>query len=1037
MSLTHNLIFLIASIIVAVAAMFVAFEYAARILRSSRQQTENITYGAVTLGLGIWCTQFNGFLSLEFPHPVVFNVIPTLISLLTAILASGFSLWMITTKHQPVIRFSIATISLVSAITSSYFVELKALEACLIEQALLPMLISILVCTVLVAASLWVMFVTDYFKAGLGRVKQLIASSVLGMAIIVQHYLGLGWASYVAEVGAFNPLSVSADLLATGISIASVLLLMIACKLLINRPIVSIAGICLLMFGAEFSVGIVASAFPFVDEGIGKSLLRASILAILLIPVWKRMHLDGIDRDKSRRRAETVLASIGDGVLVTDPKGKIEYLNSVAEELTGWDIKHAEGQQLETAFHLWDQKTRQPVKDPIDLCLQEKLHNAESIQAILRNRTRKASPIEITASPIQSDNKNEGNILIFRDVSAKHLAQQELQQDIEGRKALNHLLHVRSTEMSLNELLSKALDITLSVTWLEVDKGAVFLMDTQRKFLHLQVHKNISPALQRVCKTIPLGECLCGTIAKYPKFVFTKCDNEVDENKYAVNPHGHYNIPIILDNKVLGVIVLYLKQNRNQRQQEVEFLGNIASGLGILIDLNKKSSEIKKLAYYDKLTGLSNRAYLLKQFKKIVNHAQDNRKQFAVLFLDLDRFKSINDTLGHHFGDEVLIEVSRRLEACVRKNDFVARLGGDEFVILLTEGRQLGSSCFESAQTIAQKILDSIKQPFVVDGHELKIGTSIGAAVYPENGHSLETLLQNADAAMYHAKEKGRNNAQFYSESMNEMMLHRLQLETALHIAGQNGDLEVHYQPQVDMETNMVVGAEALLRWNDPHMGILHPDEFIPIAEESDLIVQLGEWVLEQVCVQIKHWDQTEQHPLLKSVAINVSLKEIQQPDFATGVSAILDRHGINPAKIEFEITESALANDSDTIRNNMHQLQSIGIKLALDDFGTGYSSLGRLKDFPVDSIKIDRSFVKDMASKQSDAAIAKAIVAMAHSLNIKVMAEGVETSSQLKYLDQYGCDKFQGYYCAPALNGEEFSRFLHKRQNASNNKIA
>ena len=215
---------------------------------------------------------------------------------------------------------------------------------------------------------------------------------------------------------------------------------MMACNLLINRPIVSIAGICLLVFGTEFSVGIVASAFSSIDEGIGRSLLRAGILAVLLIPVWKRMHSDGIDRDKSRRRAETVLASIGDGVLVTDPKGKIEYLNPVAELLTGWDIENAQGQQLKTAFHLWDQKTRQPVKDPIGLCLREKLNSSNSVQAILRNRTRKASPIEITASPIQSDIKNEGNILVFRDVTAKHLAQKELQQDIEGRKALKSLI---------------------------------------------------------------------------------------------------------------------------------------------------------------------------------------------------------------------------------------------------------------------------------------------------------------------------------------------------------------------------------------------------------------------------------------------------------------------------------------------------------------------------------------------------------------------------------------------------------------------
>jgi diguanylate cyclase (GGDEF)-like protein/PAS domain S-box-containing protein len=1038
MTLTYNLIFLIASMIVAVAGMFVAFEYAARILRLPKLRTENIVYGAITLGLGIWCTQFNGLLALKFPHPVEFSVGPTLLSLLVSVLASGVALWLVTAKFQPQIRYSGAVVSLVVAIAGSYFIEQSALVACLIEQPLVPLIISIVVCTAFIVAALWVMFVGDYFKAGLGRVKQLIASSLLGLAVVSQHYLGLGWAAFVSAPVVDNHLTVSSGLLTSGISIASILLLMIACKLLINRPIVSIVGVCLLVFGVEFSIGIVASAFPFVDEGIGRSLLRAAILAVVLIPVWKRMYADGKNLDQSRRRAEIVLASIGDGVLVTDPDGEIEYLNPVAEQLTGWGQGTAHGQQLATAFHLWDQKTRQPVKDPIGLCLQEKLNNNHTVQAILRNRSRQASPIEITASPIQADSKNEGNILIFRDVTAKHLAQKQLDQDIEGRKALNELLHIRSTEISMQELLSKALDIVMTVSWLDIHRGGVFLMDARRKQLRLQVHRNFSYENKSLCKKVQLGQCLCGRAAKQKQFIFSKAVDEQHDIHYeGMSPHGNFNIPIMLDNMVLGVMVLYLKHNHNQRQPEVEFLGNIASALGILIDLNRKSSKIQKLAYFDKLTSLANRAFLLKHFKQLVAHAKSNNKQFSVLFLDLDRFKAINDSLGHHFGDEVLMQVARRLEACVRKDDFVARLGGDEFVVLLSGARKPGSGAFESAQKTAQKILESIKQPFVVDGHDLMIGTSIGVAIYPDNGVTLETLLQNADAAMYHAKEQGRNNAQFYSESMNESVMYRLELETALHKAAGNGDLSVHYQPQVDMKSNTIIGAEALLRWIDPKLGVIQPIEFIAIAEESDLIIQLGEWVLEQVCLQFKLWAKDNRYSQLKTVAINVSLKEIQRPEFADGVTAIISRHKIDPSMIEFELTESVLADDSNSIKENMLQLQAMGIKLALDDFGTGYSSLGRLKDFPVDSIKIDRSFVKDMTSKTNDAALAKAIVAMAHSLDLKVVAEGVETPHQLEYLNDYGCDMFQGYYCAPALNGEEFVKFCSKRQNIEKHKTA
>ena len=1039
MTLTHNFIFLIASVIVAMAAMLVTLEFTTKALDfSSKGRTKNRVYGAISLGLGIWCAQFDGLLALEFPDQTLFNVWPTLMSLSIAFVVSGYVLWIVSTAYQPFVRFSVSTISLVTAIAGSHFVGRMALPAHVVEQPMFYGLLSVAVCMVFVAISLWMMFFSDYCMRMLGRVKLLVGSVLLGLAIILQHYLSLEWTSFDMQAVPLSYQTVSADSIAAGIGLSSVLMLMVAFKFLINRPIVSIAEICLLVFGAEFSIGIVASSFSLLDEEITKSLLHACILAILLIPVWKRMQLDGKNLDKSQRRAETVLASIGDAVLVTDPKGEIEYLNPIAEQLTGWRRENAQGEQLATAFYLWDQHSGQPVEDPIDLCLREKLKNNHIVQAILCNRKRQASPIEITASAIQNGNKNEGNILVFRDVTAKHRAKKQLDHDIEARQILNELLCIRSTEMPLDDLLHKALDIVTSVSWLDTHKGGIFLMDHRQKLLRLTVHKHFRPENQSLCRKIQLGQCLCGRAVSQKQLVFSASIDERHDIRYdGMTPHGTYNVPVILDQKTLGLVVLYLKDNHKKRQQEVEFLENVASALGILIELNSKSEKIKKLAYFDKLTRLANRACLLKNFKKVVVKAKKNNRQFAVIFLDLDRFKAINDTLGHHYGDEILIQVARRLEACVRKDDFVARLGGDEFVIVLSGARQPSASSFESAQKTAQKILDSIRKPFKIDQHDLVIGTSIGIAVYPNDGDKLETLLQNADAAMYYAKEQGRNNFQFYSESMNEAYLHRLGLETALRTAAEKGYLRVHYQPQVDMESNQIVGAEALLRWTDPKMGIIEPSEFIPIAEETDLIVRLGEWVLEQVCIQLNYWKSTEHYQQIKKVAINVSLKEIQKSDFASGVAAVLRRHQIDPARIEFELTESALADDSDTIRQNMRELQAMGVRLALDDFGTGYSSLGRLKDFPVDSIKIDRMFVKDMASKQSDAAIAKAIVAMAHSLSIKVLAEGVETPNQLKHLNRFGCDLFQGYYCAPALTGDDFVKFCHKRESSGKHKIA
>ena len=596
MELTHHLIFLIASIIVALASMFVVLEYMLRVIRTDKQQSVNRLFGALTLGLGIWCTQFNGLLSIQFPMVVRFNIVPTVLSLVAVIAASWLVFWLLTLQLHRWLRISTSGVTLIVAIASCFLIAQQTIQLELNESFSTPLLTSLLVCSILTIISYWLIFIDQRFKPGLGRLKQLIAAVLLGMAIVFQHYIGMGQVVFDQQVVHSHDFSLSIDQLTVAISVVSVLILMVACKLLLDRPVVSIAGICLLVFGAEFSIGIAASGVPLLEEGFVLSLVRASILAFVLIPAWKRIYADGQKLSKSRQRAEMVLASITDGVLVTDSKGSIEYLNPVAESLTGWGRENAEGESLTKAFHLWERQTGRPLKDPIEFCLKQNLNDTHTAEAFLRNLDRKATPVEVTASSINTGTKHEGNILVFRDISAKHRATKELNQDIEGRKVLNELLHIRSTEISINQLLNKALEIVTSVSWLNIHRGGIFLMDQRHQQLRLRVHKNFGPENQSLCKRIKLGQCLCGRAAQQQTIVFSKSVDERHEIQYpGMSAHGNYNIPIMLENAVLGVIVLYLKDNHTKQQQEVEFLQNFAGALGVLIDLNRKSEKYKSL----------------------------------------------------------------------------------------------------------------------------------------------------------------------------------------------------------------------------------------------------------------------------------------------------------------------------------------------------------------------------------------------------------------------------------------------------------
>ncbi len=424
------------------------------------------------------------------------------------------------------------------------------------------------------------------------------------------------------------------------------------------------------------------------------------------------------------------------------------------------------------------------------------------------------------------------------------------------------------------------------------------------------------------------------------------------------------------------------------------------------------------IAHYDSLTGLPNRLLMQDRLKQATIDANRHKHMVAVLLLDLDRFKVINDTFGHVVGDALLKEVAERLKACVRTGDTISRLGGDEFTVVLTRVIHV-----EDAVHVAQKIIDSFTAPLKVDGRELFTSTSIGITLYPFDDNNMDNLLRNADAAMYRAKEMGRNTFQFYTAELNQRIATRQALETALRCALDHNEFLLHYQPQINLKSGKIIGTEALLRWQHPEKGLISPQEFISVAEETGLIMPIGEWVLRTACAQVKVWHDAGSNGL--PVAVNISGRQFQNRDLAELVKTVLTETGLDPHQLDLELTESILMNDAESTLISMNKLHALGVTFSVDDFGTGYSSLSYLKRFPIDTLKIDQSFVRDIPNNTDDTAIARAIIAMAHSVGIKVIAEGVENAEQLAFLRTHKCDGMQGYYFSIPVPAEAITKLL------------
>jgi diguanylate cyclase (GGDEF)-like protein len=439
------------------------------------------------------------------------------------------------------------------------------------------------------------------------------------------------------------------------------------------------------------------------------------------------------------------------------------------------------------------------------------------------------------------------------------------------------------------------------------------------------------------------------------------------------------------------------------------------------IERKRYQVQLEHQANYDALTGLPNRNLLHDRLRQAV-YAQRLPRAIAVVFMDLDHFKFVNDSLGHSTGDLLLKAMAERLRTVLREGDTVGRVGGDEFVLILND-----QSNEEIIYRAMQRITAKVSEPITIEGKELYVTSSAGISIYPQDGRDVDTLLKNADAAMYRAKDHGRSNFQFYTSEMNERVNERLALENALRRALERQELALHYQQKVNLKTGMIVGAEALVRWLHPEWGLVRPARFIPLAEETGLIVSIGEWVLREACRQTRAWIDAGLNPGV--VSVNLSVRQFRQEGLVRSVSRILEETGLEPSQLEMELTESMVMGNVDAAIAVLQGLKSLGVTLSVDDFGTGYSSLSYLKDLPIDTLKIDRSFVRDIGSgdEAEDGVLAQAIISLGHALHLKVIAEGVETDAQMRFLRRHGCDDVQGFFYGEPVAPEAHGKLLEK----------
>ena len=705
--------------------------------------------------------------------------------------------------------------------------------------------------------------------------------------------------------------------------------------------------------------------------------------SIFLVGIRDQSEERRIEDELEKLIAElrATLESTADGILVTDPNGVIRGYNHRFAEL--WDLpQELTTQRNDAAIHGW---MAQNVVDATTYAARLTLiARSPLLEATDTLVLRSGKILERVTLPQYARGRPIGRVYSFRDITR------------------------RVTDESRLQLAAQVFASSLD---------AIFVTDPEMTLI------DVNPACERL--TGLAREELTG------KHVYDVLTDMVSREHFgaqveaALQSQGYWDGEAWHRNRAGNTLPCQASLVRVLDNQ-----GGLLHYIGFFKDLSETvnaKKRIEELAYTDALTGLPNRLLLNERIEFALGLAHREKIGFALLFLDLDRFKQINDSLGHMFGDRVLVCVAERIKDCLRQVDTAARLGGDEFLILLHKTDARG------AEIIARRILNSLSQPFVLDDFSFTLTCSIGIALYPDDGETMDDLIKNADAAMYHVKERGRAGFRFYQRQMNVGLLSRMKIDHAMRQALANptpeSRFQLHYQPQIRFSDNAITGVEALLRWHDAELGDIPPAQFIQIAEESGVIVSIGNWVLDAAVAQCAAWHAKG---MALTMAINVSPLQFQQADFVERVGQTLKKYALPPHLLELELTESILIQDVEDALRRLEALASLGVQLAIDDFGTGYSSLSYLKRFPIHRLKIDRSFIQDLPDVESDTAIINAIIQLANALRLGVIAEGVETAAQQDFLIAAGCQEYQGYLCTPALPAEEFEAFAARHPKAT-----
>lgn len=724
---------------------------------------------------------------------------------------------------------------------------------------------------------------------------------------------------------------------------------------------------------------------------------------------------------QSEEKYREVVGSVKEIIFQTDRQGNWTFLNKAWTDLLGYPVEEALGKSLLPYVYQEDWE--------------------RGIQKFTALTKGEIEDYRLEIRLIASDSSLRWMELVCRRAigeSGEQVGISGTLDDITERKK-NELLEQDRNEVLEMVARNHPLPIVLGKIALTIERQRPEVFCSIQLLDNNHLHNGASPSLPQTysaaINNIQIGpeEGSCGTAAYRQEPVIVH-DIMLSPfwSKYRELAASHglracWSMPIISSKReILGTVALYWQETTVENAEGLELLETISRLAAIAIEQRRLNDQLNYQAHFDSLTGLPNRMLFEDRLDQALAVAHRHQQNLAVLFVDLDRFKLINDTLGHHVGDLVLQEVARRLQECVRQSDTVARLGGDEFTLILTDLNDM-----VNAERVAQKLMEALDTPLILPDQTIHITPSIGISFYPNDGKTGQELLSNADRAMYRAKMQGKNNYQFFTPEMNVQTLERLDLENQLRRVLERDELRLFYQPQVDLKSGKMVGFEVLLRWEHPVLGLVSPALFIPLAEESGLIVPIGAWVMEQACHQAKIWQDQGYAPL--KMAVNVSALQFNRADFIQTVLNALEVSGLEPSWLELELTESVLLNNTKDSLLKLAELKNFGVKLSLDDFGTGYSSLSYLQQLPIDTLKIDQSFIG--ANPQQGprvAAIVSAITSMAHSLGMRVVAEGVETQEQLDFLRNIGCDGIQGYIFSPPIPTSKLEELLKQAASAS-----